>query len=140
MPGFLNRLCAGVFLAALLLQNGFAQKALTWQEVRDKFVSANPSLQAAQIGIDESKAQEITAFLRPNPSVGLLADQINPFPGGPQHSTFGALLSVASVSYLHERDGKRELRHESAQKATEITASGHADLERNLLFSLRGAF
>jgi len=47
---------------------------------------------------------------------------------------------VAAVSYLHERQHKRELRQESARDATTIATSGQADLERNLIFSLRTAF
>lgn len=129
-----------VLLAAGLAESCFAQKALTWQEVRDKFEAANPTLRAGQIGIDESRAEEVTAYLRPNPSLALLADQIDPFNGGPPHSTFGFLLNSATVSYLHERQHKRELRLESAQKATGIAVSGQADLERGLLFSLRSAF
>ena len=72
-------------IAALGAPCAFAQqKALTWQEVRDKFEAANPTLHAGQIGIDESKANETTAYLRPNPNLSLLADQIDPFPGGPR--------------------------------------------------------
>jgi cobalt-zinc-cadmium efflux system outer membrane protein len=41
---------------------------------------------------------------------------------------------------LHERQHKRELRLESAQKATAIATSDQSDLERTLLFTLRGAF
>ena len=140
MNRYLSRLCIGLFATAVLAESGFAQRALTWQEVRDKFESANPSLQAGQIGIEESRAQEISAYLRPNPNLALAADQINPFSGGPAHSTFGSLLTVASASYLHERQRKRELRLESAQKATGISASARADLERTLVFGLRMAF
>jgi len=134
------RLWCGLFLLAGWGPRVLAQKALTWQDVRDKFEAANPTLRAGQIGVDESKAAEITAFLRPNPSLGIIADQINPFPGGPPHSTFGALLSVATVSYLHERQHKRELRLESAQGATKVAISQQSDLERNLVFTLRMAF
>jgi len=132
--------CGGLFLTAISAGSVFAQSSLTWQEVRDKFEAANPSLRAGQIGIDESRAQEITAYLRPNPGLGLTVDQIDPFNGGPSHSTFGTVLSVAAVSYLHERQHKRELRQESARDATTIATSGQADLERNLIFSLRTAF
>src|SRR5271165_7536697 len=140
MQGLSKRLCLGMFLVATLMENGFGQKALTWQEVRTKFEAANPTLQAGQIGINESRAQEITAYLRPNPTVGLLADQIDPFNGGPPHGPFAYLLSVANISYLHERQHKRELRLESAQDATKIAVSGQSDLERTLIFSLRMAF
>jgi outer membrane protein, heavy metal efflux system len=128
-------------VAVLTAQSGHAQqKALTWQEVRDKFEAANPSLRADQIGIDESRANEITAYLRPNPNLSLLADQIDPFPGGPSHGAFAYWLPSATVTYLHERDHKRELRRDSAKEATGIAISSHADLERNLIFNLRSAF
>ena len=140
MQGRLKRLCSAALLSAALAQSGFAQKALTWQEIRDKFEAANPTLRAGQIGIDESRANETTAYLRPNPSLALLADQIDPFSGGPPHSSFGFLLNSATFSYLHERQHQRELRRESAQDATKIAISGQADLERMLIFNLRSAF
>ncbi|MGC1645598.1 MAG: TolC family protein, partial [Candidatus Sulfotelmatobacter sp.] len=44
------------------------------------------------------------------------------------------------ISYLHERQRKRELRLESAKKGTLIAESSQTDLERTLLFNLRSAF
>jgi cobalt-zinc-cadmium efflux system outer membrane protein len=117
-----------------------AQQSFTWEQVRLRFEQNNPTLLAGKLSVDESKAQEITAFLRPNPGLSLAVDQINPFNGGPPHSTFGSLLTTASASYLHERQHKRELRLESAKEGTAIAVSGQDDLERNLLFNLRGAF
>ena len=90
--------------------------------------------------MDEFRAEETTAYLRPNPTLNMLADQINPFPGGPPHSTFGFLEPVATVNYLHERQHKRELRFESAQRATGIAVSSQTDLDRTLIFTLRMAF
>jgi cobalt-zinc-cadmium efflux system outer membrane protein len=136
----LRVLFSWLLLIVALGEIGLAQKALTWQEVRGKFEAANPTLRAGQIGIDESRAQEITANLRPNPNLAILADQIDPFSGGPSHGPFAYLLSSGTVSQLWERQHKRGLRLESAQKATSIATSGQADLERNLLFNLRGAF
>jgi outer membrane protein, heavy metal efflux system len=121
--------------------------SFSWQEIRDKFQENNPTMRAAQIGIDESRAQEITAYLRPNPDVTAALDQLDPFStqpppsGGPSiYSPFAFALPSASISYLHERQHKRELRLESAQKGTAITISQYADQERNLLFNLRAAF
>ena len=116
--------------------------ALTWADIRDRFRTTNPTLQAGQVGIEESKATEITAFLRPNPQCGLAFDQIGNTVSTPDNSTnaFSASNLVASCSYLHERDHKRELRRDSAQGATAIATSAQADLERNLLFTLRAAF
>jgi outer membrane protein, heavy metal efflux system len=135
-----KRLGLGFFLSTILAASALAQRALTWQEVRERFEKSNPTLLAGQVGVEEFKASEITAYLRPNPSLSVTADQLNPFSGGPPHSTFGTLLTVATVGYLHERQHKRELRRESAQGATKIAVSGQADLTRNLLFTLRMAF
>jgi cobalt-zinc-cadmium efflux system outer membrane protein len=117
-----------------------AQEPWSWGKVRARFEQSNPTLLAGKLNIDESKAQEITANLRPNPSLTLTADQIDPFGGGPQHGPFAFLLPSASVNYLYERNHKRDLRLESAQKMTAIAVSTQSDLERNLIFNLRSAF
>jgi len=132
--------CCGVLIATAFARVSVAQRPLSWEEVRQRFEANNPNLRAGQLGIDESKANEITAYLRPNPTATVLTDQIDPFPGGPSHGPFAFLLASATVSYLHERRHKRELRLESAKETTDITVSGQADLERTLLFELRGAF
>jgi cobalt-zinc-cadmium efflux system outer membrane protein len=107
--------------------------------VREKFQAANPALLAGQIGIDESKAEEITAYLRPNPDMTVGLDQLDPFTVNP-YRPLAYAFPLLSFSYLHERQHKRELRLESAQKATGIARSQQTDLERTLLFSLRSAF
>ena len=135
-----RHLCFGVFVIAVVVQSGYSQNALTWQEVRDRFEKANPSLRAGQIGIDESRAQEITAYLRPNPNMTLTSDGTQIYPHqGVWQPLVGTFYSP-SFSYLHERQHKRELRRDSAQGATKIAESSQSDLERTLLFTLRGAF
>jgi len=140
----MRQLLTRVFPAILLLlgcaSSAVAQQAFTWDQVRQRFEQNNPTLLAGKLNIEESKAQEITAYLRPNPSLALLADQIDPFPGGPAHGAFAFLLGSATFNYLHERAHKRELRLESAKEATGIAESGQLDLERGLVFVLRGAF
>ena len=117
-----------------------AQQALTWDQVKMKFEASNPALKADADNVDEMKAEEITAFLRPNPQVTLLADgtQIAPHDGA--WTPFKGTYEEPSFSYLHERDHKRELRLESAQEGTRITQSEHEDLDRNMIFALRAAF
>jgi outer membrane protein, heavy metal efflux system len=140
MKALLIRLCCGLFLTAALAETALAQKPLTWQEIRDKFEAANPSLRAGQIGIDESRAQEITAYLRPNPNLAVSVDgtQITRYQG--VWRPLAGATETPNFSYLHERRHKRELRLESAQDATKIAVSGQSDLERTLLFNLRTAF
>ena len=135
-----RRLSLGLFLVAASAGNAWAQKTLTWQEIREKFEAANPSLRAGQLGVDESRAQEITAYLRPNPNLAVSTDgiQLTRYQGV-WRPLAGATISP-NVSYLHERRHKRELRLESAQDATKIAVSGQSDLERTLLFNLRNAF
>jgi len=127
---------------ALVPFSAFAQTpaSLTWEQVRQRFEQNNPTLLAGKVGIDESKAQEITAYLRPNPGLTLSTDgtQLARYHGVWQPFT-GTQFS-SNLSYLHERGHKRELRLESAQKATEIVVSGQADLGRSLLSNLRMAF
>jgi cobalt-zinc-cadmium efflux system outer membrane protein len=140
MRCFLRGVCLAGVLAWGCACQAQGQKPLTWDEVKVRFEANNPTLSAGQIGIEESKANEITAYLRPNPNLTLLGDQIDPFPGGPAHGPFAYFLPSATVNYLIERDHKRQLRLESAQKATGIAVSSQSDLERNLIFNLRSAF
>ncbi len=137
---FIRGVCLVSVLAWGVSSPAQAPKALTWDEVKQHFEASNPTLSAGQIGIEESRANEISAYLRPNPTLTLLGDQIDPFPGGPAHGPFAYFLPSATVNYLHEREHKRELRLESAQKATGIAVSSQSDLERNLIFNLRSAF
>jgi outer membrane protein, heavy metal efflux system len=117
-----------------------AQQALTWEQVRARFEQSNPTLLADKLSVDESRAQEITAFLRPNPTFTLSADGTQIAPEKGVWRPFAGTFESPSISYLHERQHKRELRLESAKKATLIAESSHANLQRTLLFNLRGAF
>ena len=136
----LRWLCCTWILLSSVVVVAQTPAPMTWEQVRQRFQQDNPTLLAGQLNIDESKAQEITAYLRPNPNLTLSGDQIDPFSGGPSHGPFAYFEPVAAFSYLHEREHKRELRRESAQKATGIAVSTQADLARTLIFALRGAF
>jgi len=140
MKRYLERVFVVLMLSLASARTGRAQRAMAWQEVRDRFEAANPSLRAGQISVDESRAQEISAYLRPNPNLTLSADgtQLAPHRGVWQPLTGTA--PVANLSYLHERRRKRELRLESAKKATGLAELSQADLHRTLIASLRGAF
>ena len=114
-----------------------AGEPLTWQQVRATFIAINPTLLAGRLGIEESKAEEITAYLRPNPQLTAATDYIHPF------KSYGALEDAQpsiSLSYLIERLNKRGLRLETARKGTAVAVSQLADQERTLLFTLRSAF
>ena len=153
------RWCSGLLLAAGCMAQtaNTPARVITWQETVDIFRANNPTLLAGQVTIDEARADEITAFLRPNPNLGLALDQITPLgiqqPGNPnppvgsnQASTYSVYRPLANaypyltLDYLHERRHKRELRLQSAQGATRIAIADQEDLQRTLLFSVRDAF
>lgn len=122
------------------LRPAYAQKPLSWDQLKEQFEATNPALRAARIGVNKSRAAEITAYLRPNPDFTLSSDgtQISSYAGHWQPFT-GTQISSA-LSYLVERQGKRELRLESARKATAVALSELEDQERTLIFNLRTAF
>jgi cobalt-zinc-cadmium efflux system outer membrane protein len=137
----------GFVTVGLLTQTLSAQTAFTWQQIKDKFEATNPTLKSAQLNIDESRAEEITAYLRPNPGLTAGLDQINlfspqppPSGGANAYSPLAYAFPYGSVSYLHERRHKRELRLEAAKKSTDVAVSSWSDQERNLIFNLRSSF
>src|SRR3982750_950683 len=132
--------CSLLFAISCCAQNALPPRALTWQETLDRFRLNNPQLLAGKMSIDESRAQEISAYLRPNPVTTLGWDQITPYKVNGELRPIWLSYAYGSTTYLHEREHKRELRLASAQRATAIATSGQADLERNLTFGLRDAF
>ncbi|MGA2908118.1 MAG: TolC family protein [Terracidiphilus sp.] len=140
---FLRCASCGVGIVGLALaacSNAVAQQSLTWDQVRARFEASNPALKADADNVDEMKAEEVTAFLRPNPQFTLLADGTQIAPHDGIWLPFRGTYEQLNFSYLHERDHKRELRLESAQEGTRITQSQHEDLDRNMIFALRTAF
>ena len=99
------------------------QPSFTWERLRDKFLSTNPTLRAQAQSIESSRADEITASLRPNPTL--------------QNDTTSATLGIYQE---FEIGGKRRARIESARLATAIVRTDSDDTRRTLLFNLRQAF
>jgi cobalt-zinc-cadmium efflux system outer membrane protein len=112
----------------------------TWDNVKDRFRMNNPTLLAGFLNIDELKAQEITANLRPNPDFTLSADGTQIAPSHGVWQPFAGTLISPAVSYLFERRNKRGLRYEVAKEGTAVGVAQQDDSERNLLFNLRSAF
>jgi len=138
---FLKRNIGGcAFVFAFLTTVASAQSALSWEQVKAKFEAVNPVLKADAANVEEMKAEEITAFLRPNPQFTVAVDGTQIAPHDGVWTPVKGTTEQPNFSYLHEREHKRELRLESAREGTEITQSQHVDLERNLVFGLRSAF
>jgi cobalt-zinc-cadmium efflux system outer membrane protein len=112
----------------------------TWDQVKDRFQLNNTTVMASKLNIDELKAEEITAHLRPNPDFTLSADGTQIAPTHGVWQPFAGTFVSPGVSYLFERRHKRGLRYEVAKKSTAIAIAQESDTERTLLFNLRSAF
>ena len=139
---FVRRVSRALLISAFLVAQSFAQQqqVFTWPELKAKFEATNPTLKAAQDNISESRAEEVTAYLRPNPDFGLTTDGFQISPNQGVWRPFSGVFEVPTISYLHERRHKRELRLQSAQETTDVTTSQYADQERSMIFNLRNSF
>src|ERR1035438_1070733 len=129
-----------ILIAGILTANLAGQTQFTWPQLLEKFETANPTLKANRLNIDESRAAEITAYLRPNPDFSTTADglQISPHLG--VWRPLSGVVVTPGISYLHEREHKRELRRDQAKESTAVAESTYLDQERTLVFNLRNAF
>lgn len=102
----------------------------------------NHQLLAERLNVDVSKADEITAALKPNPVLTSTNENFPLFT--PSQLTFDNIANnqnfVQSLSYLFERGGKREKRTLVAQDATEVAARNVIDAERQLTLQTGEAF
>ena len=130
------RILIGASFAAQLC----GQTSLSWAQIKDKFEAANPTLKAAKLNINESAAAEVTAFLRPNPDFSVTADGFQISKNGGVWRPLSGVVETPGISYLHERQNKRELRLDQAKENTVIAKSSYEDQERGLIFNLRSAF
>jgi cobalt-zinc-cadmium efflux system outer membrane protein len=108
----------------------------------DLALTHNHSLQATRTLILQNQAQEITANLRPNPTLGADSQFIPIF--DPQYFSADNLDQVQQfdigIGYLFERGHKRPRRLQAARDQTEVTRAQIADAERTLAFNVGQQF
>ena len=102
----------------------------------------NHALRATRTQILQNQAQEITANLRPNPTLGI-DTQFVPF-FSPQDFSGNNLDQTqqfdVGISYLFERGHKRQHRLQAARDTTAVTRAQVADAERSLIFNVGQQF
>jgi cobalt-zinc-cadmium efflux system outer membrane protein len=102
----------------------------------------NQALRAQRLTVDESKADEITAALKPNWNFSFALEGLEVFT--PSHFTFNTTNSNVTydvgTSHTFERGGKRDKRTIVAQGTTDVTLKGVMDAERQLRFQAEQAF
>src|SRR5258708_29360167 len=108
-PRVLPRTVTAILVAGFIPVGAFAQTAFTWQQIKDKFEAANPTLKAAQLNTDESRAAEITAYLHPNPDFILSTDvtQISRFIGGWRPFACTQVLTVITDPHYPQNQSAR---------------------------------
>jgi cobalt-zinc-cadmium efflux system outer membrane protein len=126
-------------VTVLLAFPALAQEKLISKEDAVRIALAhNQSLRANRFNIDQSKANEVTAGLKPNPSLSLSFDALPILQ--PQTIRLDTQIYSAGLSYTVERGGKREKRVVVAKDNTQIAAQTVTDNERTLRFQVVQAF
>ncbi len=98
----------------------------------------NQNLRSQRLNVDQSKAGEITAALKPNPTLGNVIDTIPIF--SPQKIRLSTQIYEETLSYTVERGGKREKRVVVAKDNTDVAAKTVVDNERTLRFQVVQSF
>jgi outer membrane protein, heavy metal efflux system len=114
--------------------------ALTWEQVKARFQAGNAQLKADALTVEETRAQELTAYLRPNPQLTVSEDGLQIAPHNGVWQPLSGVQEQLNVGYLIERERKRQIRLDAARNATRVAESQHQDLDRTLTFNLRNAF
>lgn len=135
---------AAAMFFLLLAGKGVGQNTtlITLDQAIDLALAHSPSIRAERTLILQSQAQEITANLRPNPT--LAADtQFIPF-FSPQDFSGDNLNETQQfdlgIGYLFERGHKRQRRLQAARDQTAVTRAQIVDAERTLGFSVGQQF
>ena len=130
-------------IVLLLVGSAAAQThTISLDQAVDLALTNSPALKAARTQIDQNRAQEITAGLRPNPVLQGDAQFLPIFnPAAFSFDNFNQVQQYdLGVGYLFERGGKRQRRLQAARDQTEVTHLQINDAERNLAFSVAQQF
>jgi cobalt-zinc-cadmium efflux system outer membrane protein len=141
---FFGVLASAVMLFLLPGGTAVAQSTtlISLDQAIDLALAHNHSLKASRTLILQNQAQEITANLRPNPTLGV-DTQFIPF-FSPQDFSGTNLDQTQQfdigLSYLFERGRKRQHRLQAARDQTAVTRAQITDAERTLAFNVGQQF
>ncbi|MFZ1135517.1 MAG: TolC family protein [Candidatus Korobacteraceae bacterium] len=115
---------------------------ITLDQAIDLALAHNHSLKATRTLVLQNQAQEITANLRPNPTLSFDSQFLPIF--SPSEFSNDNLSEVqqfdAGIGYLFERGRKRQHRLQAAQDQTAVTRAQVTDAERQLTFNVAQQF
>lgn len=116
-------IASGFGMALVTSAQAQPQASYSWEQIHDLFLRSNPTLRAQEQTVVSNRAAELTAALRPNPTL--------------QNDTTSATVGIYQE---FETGGKRSARIQSAKLATAISQTDAADARRTLTLDLRQAF
>jgi len=134
---------AAIFFS-LLVGTGVGQNAtlISLDQAIDLALAHNHSIKATRTLIFQNQAQEITANLRPNPTLGADTQFVPVF--NPQDFSGENLNEIQQfdigIGYLFERGHKRQRRLQAARDQTDVTRAQVTDAERILAFNVGQQF
>src|SRR3989442_1127083 len=108
-------------------------RVLSLEEALTVALRENPTLRAKAFELQATRAQEITAGVRPNPTASYTAEKF-----GSSSQTF--LEHTATVGQTIETGGKRRRRLDSARAATRVAGYELDDTRRQVLFQVKKSF
>src|SRR5580700_547632 len=135
LSGLLCILTLGIALPAAHAQAP-APAPLTLAQVLDIARSKNPTLLAAELHVEATKASETTAGLRQNPNFTLSGADITL----PADNPASPYSYAANVSRLFERGQKRRWRLDAARSTTDVTRSQYNDQIRQTILQVKNSF
>src|SRR5215467_1634784 len=129
-----------LFLAQIALAQ--SPTLITLDEAIDLALAHNHAIKATRTLILQNQAEEITANLRPNPTLGADSQFIPVF--SPQFFSGDNLDQTqqfdVGIGYLFERGHKRQRRLQAARDQTAVTRAQVKDAERTLAFNVGQQF
>jgi len=130
------------FLLLVAAASGQNSTRISLDQAIDLALVHNHSIKATRTLILQNQAQEITANLRPNPTLGADSQFVPLF--SPQDFSGENLNETqqfdVGISYLFERGRKRQRRLQAAQDQTAVTRAQVTDAERTLAFNVGQQF
>jgi cobalt-zinc-cadmium efflux system outer membrane protein len=145
-----GRRLLGLSLLLCFLQGAVAQAppggstspAISLEQATRMALEHNRALRAQRLNVDQAKAGQITAGLKPNPVYAMVNEDFPVF--SPKDMTFANLRDnqefLQSMSFTYERGGKRAKRIRVAEDNTDVTTHSVADAERQLRFQVAQSF
>src|ERR1700693_4988957 len=137
------RILAGTFVLLLTgVVVGQNTTVISLDQAIDLALAHHHSIKATRTLILQNQAQEITANLRPNPSLGADSQFIPIFSPGDFSADDLNLTQQfdIGISYLFERGHKRQNRLQAARDQTAVTRAQVTDAERSLAFNVGQQF